>query len=251
MIASGRPVVRAESLSKSVPTSDGALPILRDCNVEISAGLTAVVGPSGAGKTSLLYCLSGLDRPDAGTSWVNDVDIYGLNEEMRSCFLRDNASFVFQEYNLIPYLSVGENIELSFALSKRKLDRDLFAKTLDRLGLSHKRDSRVSGLSGGEQQRAALCRAIIAQSSIVFADEPTGALDTVNTSVVLRVLCELADAGRTVVMVTHDVESASRADRIVFMRDGEIVHVTGPMTSNQIAAQMTRLGNSGAEDVSV
>jgi len=235
-------MLRAQNLSKSVPTDSGPQFILRDCNLELSqGGMTAIVGPSGAGKTSLLYCLSGLDQPDAGNVWINGVDIYGLNDERRSRFIRTTASFVFQQYNLIPYLTVEENIRLPLSFDKRKLDEGALQTTLDRFGLSDKRHGRVSHLSGGEQQRAALCRAILVQPQVVFADEPTGALDTANTSIVLSVLRELADGGCTVVLVTHDVESAALADRLIFMRDGNITNVTGKLGAKDILSQTTRL----------
>jgi len=236
-------VIKAENVSRSVPSVDGPQPILKGCGLWIArGGLTAIVGPSGAGKTSLLYCLSGLDRPDTGRVWVDDVDLYSLGEESRSRFIRRTIGFVFQQYNLIPYLSVDDNIRLPLSLDKKRVDERLLDSTLERFGLSGRRGSRVSVLSGGEQQRAALCRAIVTQPGIIFADEPTGALDTANTSIVLNELRRLADTGRTVVMVTHDVESASCADQVVFMRDGCVVNVAGRLSADQISHQMARLG---------
>ncbi|MDN5599294.1 MAG: ABC transporter ATP-binding protein [Janibacter sp.] len=201
-----------------------------------------MVGPSGAGKTSLLYCLSGLDKPDQGQVWVNGTDLYSLGDEKRTRFLRGTASFVFQQYNLIGYLTVEENVRLPHALAKRRIDADAVTDILARFGLTEKRSARVSTLSGGEQQRAALCRAILMRPSVIFADEPTGALDTANTGIVLRVLRELATQDCSVVMVTHDVESAALADRIVFMRDGMIAHVTGRLGVDEILHTMARLG---------
>lgn len=238
-------VIKAENVSKLVSSLDGPQHILRECELGIAErGLTAIVGPSGAGKTSLLYCLSGLDRPDTGRVWVDEVDLYSLNEESRARFIRRNIGYVFQQYNLIPYLSIDDNIRLPLALDKTPIDEKLLNSTLERFGLAARRGSRVSVLSGGEQQRAALCRAIVAQPRIIFADEPTGALDTANTSIVLNELRQLADTGRTVVMVTHDVESASLADQVVFMRDGFISQVTGRLSPDQISHQMARLGGN-------
>ncbi|MDN5724263.1 MAG: ABC transporter ATP-binding protein [Corynebacterium sp.] len=201
-----------------------------------------MVGPSGAGKTSLLYCLSGLDKPDQGQVAINGTDLYSLGDEKRTRFLRDTASFVFQQYNLIGYLTVEENVRLPHALAKRRVDPDAVTDILARFGLTEKRSARVGTLSGGEQQRAALCRAILMRPSVIFADEPTGALDTANTGTVLRVLRDLATHDCSVVMVTHDVESAALADRIVFMRDGMIAHVTGRLGVDEILHAMARLG---------
>ena len=229
--------------SRSPPAASGSLPSFGVSLLDLSGGgLTAVVGPSGAGKTSLLYCLSGLDKPDQGQVWVNGTDLYSLGDEKRTRFLRGTASFVFQQYNLIGYLTVEENVRLPHALAKRRIDADAVTDILARFGLTEKRSARVSTLSGGEQQRAALCRAILMRPSVIFADEPTGALDTANTGIVLRVLRELATQDCSVVMVTHDVESAALADRIVFMRDGMIAHVTGRLGVDEILHTMARLG---------
>ncbi|MGO3479350.1 MAG: ABC transporter ATP-binding protein, partial [Brachybacterium tyrofermentans] len=171
--------IHAEQIVKIPPGSVGQPPILRGVSLDLSGGgLTAVVGPSGAGKTSLLYCLSGLDKPDQGQVWVNGTDLYSLGDEKRTRFLRGTASFVFQQYNLIGYLTVEENVRLPHALAKRRIDADAVTDILARFGLTEKRSARVSTLSGGEQQRAALCRAILMRPSVIFADEPTGALDT-------------------------------------------------------------------------
>ncbi len=237
------PTIHAEQIVKIPTGSAGQPPILRGVSLDLSGGgLTAVVGPSGAGKTSLLYCLSGLDKPDQGQVRINGTDLYALGDEKRTRFLRETASFVFQQYNLIGYLTVEENIRLPHALAKRRINADAVTDILARFGLAEKRSARVSTLSGGEQQRAALCRAILMRPSVIFADEPTGALDTANTGIVLRVLRELATEDCSVVMVTHDVESAALADRVVFMRDGMIAHVTGRLGVDEILHTMPRLG---------
>ena len=239
------PAIRAEQIVK-LPSGDATgqqAPILRGCSLDLSGGgLTAVVGPSGAGKTSLLYCLSGLDRPDQGTVSINGTDLYSLRYEKRTRFLRGTASFVFQQYNLIGYLTVEENVRLPHALAKQRLESTAVEEILSQFGLLEKRAARVSTLSGGEQQRAALCRAILMRPSVIFADEPTGALDTANTGIVLRVLRDLATQNCSVIMATHDVESAALADRIVFMRDGMIAHVTGRLGVDAILHTMARLG---------
>ncbi|MGO1292471.1 MAG: ABC transporter ATP-binding protein [Microbacteriaceae bacterium] len=237
------PTIHADQIVKVPTGSVGQPPILRGVSLNLTGGgLTAVVGPSGAGKTSLLYCLSGLDKPDQGQVAINGTDLYSLGDEKRTRFLRDTASFVFQQYNLIGYLTVEENVRLPHALAKRRVDPDAVTDILARFGLTEKRSARVGTLSGGEQQRAALCRAILMRPSVIFADEPTGALDTANTGTVLRVLRDLATHDCSVVMVTHDVESAALADRIVFMRDGMIAHVTGRLGVDEILHAMARLG---------
>lgn len=213
--------------------------ILRGASLDLPpGGLTAIVGPSGAGKTSLLYCLSGLDRPDAGRVLIDGVDVYGLTRERRARFLRTRVGFVFQQYNLIPYLTVAENVLLPESLAGRHLPRHDVSGTLAQFGLLEKRRTVVSALAGGEQQRVALCRAMLLRPAIVFADEPTGALDTANSQLVLRVLRDLASQGVTVVMVTHNVDAATLADRVVFMRDGVITGVTGRLESEAILAGM-------------
>nr|WP_279590775.1 ABC transporter ATP-binding protein [Dermatophilus congolensis] len=215
---------------------------MENCSLEIKeGGLTAIVGPSGAGKTSLLYCLGGLDKPNEGTVVINGTDVYGLNDEKRTRFLRENVSFVFQDYNLIDYLSVEDNIRLPHELAKKHIDPASVDDILHRFGLHERKNAKVKTLSGGEQQRAALCRAILMRPSIIFADEPTGALDTANTNTVLHVLKDMATKHCSVVMVTHDMESAALADRIVFMRDGSIENITGPANADEIMRAMIRL----------
>lgn len=234
--------VQARGLVKRV-VSDGSSPsvILNDVSLDIpGAGLTAIVGPSGAGKTSLLYVLSGLDRPDSGRVVIGGTDIYALDEERRSRFIRGHIGFVFQQYNLVPYLTVEENVMLPLSLAHRKADYIRVTQLLSRFGLRRRARTVVSALSGGEQQRVALCRALLLRPAVVFADEPTGALDTANSELVLQVLRELADSGSNVVMVTHDTDAAALADRVVFLRDGGITHIAGRLTAGQIVEGMRR-----------
>lgn len=180
--------VQARGLVKRVVSADGSSPsvILNDVSLDIpGAGLTAIVGPSGAGKTSLLYVLSGLDRPDSGRVVIGGTDIYALDEERRSRFIRGHIGFVFQQYNLVPYLTVEENVMLPLSLAHRKADYIRVTQLLSRFGLRRRARTVVSALSGGEQQRVALCRALLLRPAVVFADEPTGALDTANSELVL------------------------------------------------------------------
>lgn len=235
--------VQAIGLVKRVVSTDGSSPsvILNDVSLDIpGTGLTAIVGPSGAGKTSLLYVLSGLDRPDSGRVVIGGTDIYALDEERRSRFIRGHIGFVFQQYNLVPYLTVEENVMLPLSLAHRKADYVRVTQLLSRFGLRQRARTVVSALSGGEQQRVALCRALLLRPSVVFADEPTGALDTANSELVLQVLRELADSGSSVVMVTHDADAAALADCVVFLRDGGITHISGKLTAGQIVEGMRR-----------
>lgn len=215
--------------------------VLNNVSLDIDgAGLTAIVGPSGAGKTSLLYVLSGLDRPDSGRVTIGGTDVYALNEERRSRFIRGHIGFVFQQYNLVPYLTVEENVMLPLSLAHRKADYVQVTQLLSRFGLRQRAKTTVSALSGGEQQRVALCRALLMRPAVVFADEPTGALDTANSELVLQVLRELADAGSSVVMVTHDTDAAALADHVIFLRDGQVTHIAGRLTAEQIADGIRR-----------
>lgn len=213
--------------------------VLDECSLSLAPGqLTAIVGPSGAGKSSLMYCLSGLDAPNRGNVWVGGEDIYALSPQKRAVALRERVGFVFQQYNLVPFLTVEENTTLPVALAGRRVDRSHADSLLDYLGLREKRRVLASSLSGGEQQRVALCRAMLLRPAVIFADEPTGALDSGNTSLVLDVLRDLATRGTNVVVVTHDVDAATRADRIVFMRDGRITGVSDALTAAEILAGM-------------
>ncbi len=214
--------------------------IINNCNFTVSGEwLTAIIGPSGAGKTSLLYCLSGIDRPSSGRVIINSNDIYSFSDNRRSKYLRENVGFIFQNYNLIPYLTVKENILLSQHLAKRKLPDVNIMQTLRELGIEELKDTRVSKLSGGEQQRVAISRAILMQPSIIFADEPTGALDSDNSNRVLEYLRYLSQNGTLVFMVTHDITAASKADNLVFMKDGKILDFTGKMSENDILSMIS------------
>lgn len=236
--------VRAEGVKRWADTGEERVPVLRGCSLAAAGGLTAIVGPSGAGKTSLLYCMSGLDAPDEGRVLVAGRDLYAMGEGARTRFLRQAAAFVFQSYNLVPYLTVEENATLPIALARGKVDRGRLRDLLGRFGLADRAKTPAGGLSGGEQQRAALVRALLSRPAVLFADEPTGALDTRNTALVLGVLREMADAGTTVVMVTHDVDAAATADRVAFVRDGLVTRVAGHCTPEQVLAG-TREGAIG------
>lgn len=232
------PSVKCVSLNKKSDNSNQL--IINNCNFSLSGnGLTAIIGPSGAGKTSLLYCLSGIDEPSSGKVIINDNDIYSFKRNMRSKYLRENIGFIFQNYNLIPYLTVKENILLSQKLANKKILEADFNRTLLDLGIRELKDTRVSQLSGGEQQRVAISRAVLMESNIILADEPTGALDSNNTNKVLDYLEHLSQNGTLVIMVTHDIAAASRADNLIFMKDGKILELTGKMSENDILSKIS------------
>lgn len=233
----------AADLRREVRTGPTTTEILRGCDLELrGGGLTAVVGPSGSGKSSLLMCLSGLDRPTSGTVTVDGKDIHRLSPRRRAAMLRSEIGFVFQQYNLVPFLSVEENIALPFQLDRAKVPRDTISRLIDAFDLGHRRRASARTLSGGEQQRTALCRALARRPGIVFADEPTGALDSHSTEVVLRTLRRMADEGQMIVMVTHDLEAAAFADTVVVMHDGRTVETVGRSTSQQLLDIMSGLG---------
>ena len=226
--------------------------VLNNVSLDIDgAGLTAIVGPSGAGKTSLLYVLSGLDRPDSGRVTIGGTDVYALNEERRSRFIRGHIGFVFQQYNLVPYLTVEENVMLPLSLAHRKADYVQVTQLLSRFGLRQRAKTTVSALSGGEQQRVALCRALLMRPAVVFADEPTGALDSKSTDELLRLFGEVNRGGQTILMVTHSVKAASCAGRVLFIRDGEVFHqlyrgdATNELFYQRISETLTMLAGGG------
>ena len=233
----------AADLRRVVRTGPTTTEILRGCDLELrGGGLTAVVGPSGSGKSSLLMCLSGLDRPTSGSVTVDGKDIHRLSPRRRAAMLRSEIGFVFQQYNLVPFLSVEENIALPFQLDRAKVPRATISDLIDAFDLGHRRRASARTLSGGEQQRTALCRALARRPGIVFADEPTGALDSHSTGVVLRTLRRMADEGQMIVMVTHDLEAAAFADTVVVMHDGRTVETVGRSTSQQLLDIMSGLG---------
>lgn len=233
----------ATDLRRVVTSGSETIDILRGCNLRLQGGgLTAIVGHSGSGKSSLLMCLSGLDQPTSGTVVINGRDIYHQSASRRATMLRTEIGFVFQQYNLVPFLTVEENIALPFRLDRAKVPHDTVGQLIESFGLSHRRRAPARTLSGGEQQRTALCRALARRPGIVFADEPTGALDSQSTGIVLHTLRRMADEGQMIVMVTHDLEAAAFADTVVVMRDGCTVSTIGRTTSEELLHLMSTLG---------
>ncbi|MEV7008348.1 ABC transporter ATP-binding protein [Streptosporangium sp. NPDC051022] len=221
---------------------------LRGVTVDLPrGGFTAVMGPSGSGKSTFLHCAAGLDTPTSGTVHIGDTELSRMNETQLTELRRDKAGFVFQAFNLIPALNVTENVLLPFRLAGRRPDHAWLGEVIERVGLGGRTGHRPSELSGGQQQRVAIARALVTRPEVVFADEPTGALDTQTAAEVLTLLRQVVDGtGQTVVMVTHDPVAASYADRVLFLADGMLVDEVYAADPRTIAQRMTALGRARA-----
>ncbi|MEU0791581.1 ABC transporter ATP-binding protein [Amycolatopsis sp. NPDC005961] len=242
LTTTGSPV-RLDSVKKTYGRGESGVVALAGVSVEFPAGsFTAVMGPSGSGKSTLLHCAAGLDRPDEGSVTLVGVDLKGRNETQLTELRREHVAFVFQSFNLMPALNVEENITLPMLLAGKEPDRAWIAQVVERVGLSQRVGHRPGELSGGQQQRVAIARALAGRSAVTFADEPTGALDTTTALEVLGLLRELADAGQTIVMVTHDPVAASFADEVLFLVDGQIVTKMATPAVEMVAAELARLG---------
>ena len=230
-------VVRLAGVTKRYGGKSAATTALNDITLGFERGsFTAVMGPSGSGKTTLLYCAAGLARPTAGTVTLDGTELTRIR--------RERIGFVFQSFNLLPELSAADNVALPLRLSGKHPRRAAVTAALDQVGLADKRRARPGQLSGGQQQRVAIARALIGSPSVVFADEPTGALDLVTGAEVLGMLRSLVRAaGTTVVMVTHDPVAASRADRVVFLADGRIAGEILRPEVDAVAARMAHLAD--------
>jgi putative ABC transport system ATP-binding protein len=222
----GRPVVALDGVTARFP----------------AGSFTAVMGPSGSGKSTLLHCAAGLDRPSAGTVTVDGVVLDALDETALTRLRRDRIGFVFQSYNLISALTAEQNVALPLRLARRRPEPGAVRAALDLVGLADRARHRPSELSGGEQQRVAIARALFVAPAVVFADEPTGALDSTTSRQVLALLRAAVDQhGRTVVMVTHDPVAAAVADRVLLLADGRLVDEVRGAGAEAIAATMARL----------
>ncbi|MFW6693713.1 ABC transporter ATP-binding protein [Streptomyces sp. MAR4 CNX-425] len=224
---------------------EAAVTALDGVTLSLPAGsFTAVMGPSGSGKSTLLQCAAGLDRPDSGVVMVDGAEMTGGSETELTKFRRERIGFVFQQYNLLPTLNVAQNTVLPLKLAGRRVDRGRVREVLARVGLADRMRHRPDQLSGGQRQRVAIARALVAAPSVVFADEPTGALDTRSARDVLGLLRETVRVDRrTVVMVTHDPVAASYADAVLFLADGRLVGQLNAPTADAVAERMTHLGD--------
>jgi putative ABC transport system ATP-binding protein len=234
------PAARASSLSKVYGSGDTRVTALDDVDVEIQTGrFTAIMGPSGSGKSTLMHCLAGLDALTSGEVWIGDVALSGLSDKKLTILRRDAVGFVFQAFNLVPTLTALENITLPLDIAGRKPDREWLDTVIDTVGLRDRLTHRPSELSGGQQQRVACARALASRPTIVFADEPTGNLDSRSGAEVLGFLRRSVDEfGQTIVMVTHDPGAASYADRVLFLADGRIVDEMEQPTAEKVLERM-------------
>jgi putative ABC transport system ATP-binding protein len=244
-------MVRLTGLVKRYGGRGAATTALDGVTVGFERGsFTAVMGPSGSGKSTLLHCAAGLDRPTAGTVMLDGIDLTDLRERALARLRRERIGFVFQSFNLLPELTAADNVALPLRLSGRRPRRAAVTTALDRVGLAGQRTARPGQLSGGQQQRVAIARALIGAPSIVFADEPTGALDSATAAEVLGLLgSPVRTAGATVVMVTHDPVAAAHADRVVFLADGRIAGEMRQPNADAVAARMARLAGCGQAPV--
>jgi putative ABC transport system ATP-binding protein len=230
------PVVTATDVVRRYGEGDTAVDALRGVSVDIAAGrLTAVMGPSGSGKSTLMHILAGLDKPTSGEVTVAGVDISDLGDDELTKLRRDHIGFIFQFFNLLPMLTAAENIALPTRLAGGKPDQGWLDEVVASVGLTERLSHKPSELSGGQQQRVAVARALVSRPSVMFADEPTGNLDSTTSGEILGLLRTSVDElGQTTVMVTHDAHAAAIADRVLFLADGDIVRDLGPSTAHEI-----------------
>jgi putative ABC transport system ATP-binding protein len=243
--ATATAAARAVDLTKTYGSGDVAVRALDGVNVEFERGrFTAVMGPSGSGKSTLMHCMAGLDAPTSGHAYIGDDELGQLDDGALTQLRRDRVGFVFQSFNLVPTLAAGDNITLPGDLAGTKVDQAWFEYLVGRLGIGGRLSHRPSELSGGQQQRVACARALIGRPELIFADEPTGNLDSNASAEVLEFLrASVTDDGQSIVMVTHDAHAAAYADRVVFLADGKLAgELLAPM-ADTILEQMKELGS--------
>jgi putative ABC transport system ATP-binding protein len=229
-------VVQATDLTRRYGEGDTAVDALRGVSLEVAQGqLTAIMGPSGSGKSTLMHILAGLDRPTTGDVSIAGTEIGSLNDAQLTKLRREHIGFVFQFFNLLPMLTAKDNILLPLSIAGEKPDRAWVDELVGKVGLSDRLSHRPSEMSGGQQQRVAIARALVSRPTVMFADEPTGNLDSKTSSEILALVREsVTTYGQTTVMVTHDANAAAIADRILFLADGRIVRDLGPSTAREI-----------------
>jgi putative ABC transport system ATP-binding protein len=237
-------IIQARELGRRYGEGEAAVDALADVTVAFpSSRFAAIMGPSGSGKSTLMHLLAGLDRPTAGTVTVGEVELGGLDDKKLTELRRDRIGFIFQTFNLLPVLSAEENILLPLSIAGREPDREWLKRLVDTVGIADRLSHRPAELSGGQQQRVAVARALVSRPDVVFADEPTGNLDSKASDDVLALLRHAVDDfGQTVVMVTHDAHAASFADRLLVLADGRIVHDGPSLTTDQALDLMKGIG---------
>ena len=229
-------MVSAHDLTRQFGADETAVQALRGVSVDVTKGeLTAVMGPSGSGKSTLMHILAGLDQPTTGDVWIADTEIGGLNDTQLTKLRREHIGFIFQFFNLLPMLTAKENIVLPLRIAGEKPDAEWVEELTAAVGLGDRVSHRPSELSGGQQQRVAIARALVSKPTVMFADEPTGNLDSTTSGEILTLLRDsVTSYGQTTVMVTHEAQAAAIADRILFLADGLIVEDIGPSTAREI-----------------
>jgi putative ABC transport system ATP-binding protein len=219
--------VAAHNVTRRYGDGDSAVEAVRGVSLEVPAGqFMAIMGPSGSGKSTLMHLLAGLDRPNEGIIEIAGQDITSMGDKQLTLLRRKHIGFVFQAFNLVPTLNAVENVTLPLSIAGRKIDRKWVDSVISRVGLDERRSHRPAEMSGGQQQRVAVARALVAEPTVLFADEPTGNLDSKSSAEVIELLREASDAyGQTIVMVTHDPNAAEAADRVVSLADGRVEEI--------------------------
>lgn len=237
------PAARAAALTKTYGRGDTLVVALDAIDVSFDEGrFTAVMGPSGSGKSTLMHCMAALDRPTSGQAFIGETDVATLKDNALTELRRDRIGFIFQSFNLVPTLTARENILLPLAIAGRKPDPAWYDHVIETVGLANRLSHKPSELSGGQQQRVACARALVTRPQIIFADEPTGNLDSTSSAEVLEFLrSSVNDMGQTIVMVSHDPVAASYADRALFLADGRIVEDLQDPTRDDVLATMAHL----------
>jgi putative ABC transport system ATP-binding protein len=243
---SGDAVVQASEITRVYGEGETAVHALNGCSVDVSRGeLTAVMGPSGSGKSTMMHILAGLDTPTSGSVSIEGIEITTLGDNELTKLRRKHIGFIFQFFNLLPMLTAEENIRLPLELGGGKIDEQWVEEVIKRTGLDDRRTHRPSELSGGQQQRVAIARALASRPTVIFADEPTGNLDSTTSKEILELLREtVSNYGQTMVMVTHDAGAAAIADRVLFLADGCIVKELRGADAGQILAAMEEVSRA-------
>ena len=238
-------VVVARDVTRRYGEGETAVDALRGVSVEVPKGkLTAVMGPSGSGKSTLMHILAGLDKPTSGSVTVAGTEITTMKDSELTKLRREHIGFVFQFFNLLPMLTAEENIRLPLSIAGEKPDKEVFAQLIDSVGLGDRLSHRPSELSGGQQQRVAIARALVSQPEVVFADEPTGNLDSKTGAEILELLRRsVEEMGQTIVMVTHEARAAVIADRVLYLADGQIVRELSGASQSEIGEAMEQIAS--------
>jgi putative ABC transport system ATP-binding protein len=238
-------VVEATDLHRRYGSGDVAVDALRGVSLEIGRGqLTAVMGPSGSGKSTLMHILAGLDSPTSGQVWVGGEEITNMDDDELTLLRRRSIGFIFQFFNLLPMLTAQQNVVLPLSIAGEDVDAEWVEEVMEKVGLGDRRSHRPSELSGGQQQRVAIARALVSRPTILFADEPTGNLDSTMSEEILHALRDSVDSyGQTTMMVTHEASAAAVADRIVFLADGETVEDEYGLDEHAVLGTMERLAH--------